>query len=41
MRRSDTAGIAFLDGPAWFGCKFLGSRLLGLPNIESKRKTGR
>lgn len=37
-RRPDTAGLSFLDGPAFFGCKLLGSRLLGLPNLESKRE---
>lgn len=40
-RRPDTGGLTFLDGLACFGCKLLGSRLLGLPNRESKRKTDR
>lgn len=41
MRSPGPLGITFLDAPFWFGCKLLGSGLLGPFNTESKRKTER
>lgn len=41
MRSPGPLGITLLDAPFWFGCKLLGSDLLGSYNTESKRKTDR